>query len=261
MTKTNQKANAALEKKVRTAISELDQEGVRITNAKVREKSGGSFRDVGPIVKAILAEREAREQAESQVPDMPEDVLELTTALWEAAFRAADAAAATDRRNRADEIKALKEELAERETELGIIEDEKDQACARAVAAEHQVAEGVETVVQMKIAAALLEGRIVGLQEALRSQAVTMPKEDEPAEDEPARDTGEIEQMLMFRAPDRPDGMEDGFDPESTMLAEHTPDGEDEEGATGMPQAERSARRTRKVGTSDTGDLPGINSL
>lgn len=197
MTKNNQKTSAVLEKKVRVAIAELDDEGVRITNAKVREKTGGSFRDVGPIVKAILAEREARERAESQVPDMPEEVSDLAMALWEAAFRAADASAAADRRARADEIKSLKDELADRDTELGIIEDEKDAACTRADAAERAVAEGAETIVQMKIAAALLEGRIAGLQEALKAEAIEVP-----AIDGTTTTSLPTEQMLMFPSAD-----------------------------------------------------------
>ena len=86
MASKNQKTTAAqLEKKVRLAADELEKEGQRITNPAVREKlGGGSFRDITPIVKAINAEKEARTKAESQVPDMPEDVAELSTAIWEA---------------------------------------------------------------------------------------------------------------------------------------------------------------------------------
>lgn len=132
MTKNIQKTNAAFEKKIRVAVGELEKAGKRITNANVRELSGGSFREITPTVRAILAEREAREKAESQVPGMPEDVMELTTALWEAAFRAADTAATNERRAHAAEIQALKDELADREDEIVIVEDEKDAACVRA---------------------------------------------------------------------------------------------------------------------------------
>ena len=74
MATKNQKTDAAFEKKVRAAATELEKNGVRITNANIREKiGGGSFRDIGPLVKALLAEKSAREKAETEVPDMPEE--------------------------------------------------------------------------------------------------------------------------------------------------------------------------------------------
>ena len=80
--KTQKTTSAQLEKKVGDAISELEKDGKRPTYANVRDQiGGGSFRDLGPIIKSVLAEREAQAKVESQVPDMPEDVAELAAAI------------------------------------------------------------------------------------------------------------------------------------------------------------------------------------
>ncbi|KKL56912.1 hypothetical protein LCGC14_2240680 [marine sediment metagenome] len=89
--KNNKSTAAQLEKKVRAAMAELGKEGKRPTYAHVRDEiGGGSFRDLGPIIKAIVAEQVARAKAESEVPEMPADVAELATAIWEGAYRCAD---------------------------------------------------------------------------------------------------------------------------------------------------------------------------
>ena len=170
-TKT-QKTIAALEKKAKAAVTELEKLGKPITNANVREQIGPcSFRDLTPIVKAIKAEREARAKAESAVPDMPEEVAELTTALWEAAFRAADEAAAVSRRAHAEEVAELRKNLDEWETDVGAVEDELEAMTARAQGAEAATAELEEQVADLRVVIAGLEGRLLGRQEAARAAA------------------------------------------------------------------------------------------
>jgi chromosome segregation ATPase len=167
MAPKNPKTAAQFEKKVRAAAIELEKEGARITNAAIREKiDGGSFRDIAPIVKAITAEKEARTKAESLVPDMPEDVAELATAIWEGAYRAADEVAANDRRVHAEEVKALREEVAERENEIATVEEELDGAQARAEVAEAAMSKLEGQLTELRMVIAGLEGRLLGREEA-----------------------------------------------------------------------------------------------
>lgn len=170
MAPKNQKTTAAFEKKVRAAATELEKEGVRITNSAIRDKiGGGSFRDIAPIVKAITAEKEARTKAESQVPDMPEEVAELASAIWEGAYRAADEVAANDRRVHAEEVKVLRNEVAERENEIATVEEELDSAQARAKAAEAAMSRLEEQLTKLRVVVAGLEGRLLGRQEAAQN--------------------------------------------------------------------------------------------
>lgn len=167
-TKIQKTTTVGLEKKVRTAAVELEKNGIRITNANIREKiGGGSFRDIGPLVKALLAEKSAREKAETAVPEMPEEIAELATAFWQEAFRAADEAAALDRRARAEEIKALRNELSDRDDEVAIVEDERDAAIQRAELAEEHAANQDMTIQELKLTIASLKGQLVGWSEML----------------------------------------------------------------------------------------------
>ena len=51
-----QKSSAPLEKQVRSAMKSLADAGKPITNESVRQAiGGGSFRDIGPLVKSIKA--------------------------------------------------------------------------------------------------------------------------------------------------------------------------------------------------------------
>ena len=184
MTAKNQKTNAAFEKKVRAAVTKLENDGVRITNASVREEmGGGSFRDIGPIVKAVVAEKEARAKAESQVPDMPEDVVELATAIWEAAYRRADEVAAADRRSHAEEVKALREELTDREGDVGVVEDERDEVLARAEAAEKELGQLQGQIDDLRVEIARLEGRLLGREEAKAIEVAKEKVKPDPEDD------------------------------------------------------------------------------
>lgn len=183
-TKTQKTTAAQFEKKVRAAAVELEKEGIRITNAAIRERlGGGSFRDISPIVKAINAEREARIKAESEVPDMPEDVAELATAMWEAAYRAADEVAAADRRAHAEEVKTLRNEVAERENDIATVEEELDEALARADAAEKANTEHEGQLTELRVIIAGLEGRLLGRQEVAPQEAEESNKGASDSED------------------------------------------------------------------------------
>lgn len=172
VTKIQKTTTAGLEKKVRSAAGELEKSGIRITNANIREKiRGGSFRDIGPLVKALLAEKSAREKAETAVPDMPEEIAELATAIWEGAYRATDEAAAADRWARAEEIKALRNELSDRDEEVAIVEEERDALIERAELAEEHAADQAMTIQELKLTIASLEGRLMG-----RSDTLNVPE-------------------------------------------------------------------------------------
>lgn len=161
------KTNAALEKKIRTAVIELDKLGTPLTNANVRQKIGGcSFRDLSPILKAIKTERETRAREESLVPDMPEEVAELATAFWETAYRAADEAAAASRRAHAEEVAGLRVQLDQWETDVGTVEDELAEMTARAEGAAKTIAGLEEQISDLRLVIAGLEGRLLGRQEA-----------------------------------------------------------------------------------------------
>ena len=194
MATKNQKTHAALEKKARAAVIELDKLGKPITNANVREQIGGcSFRDLSPILKAIVAEREARAQAESPVPDMPEDVAELSTALWEAAFRAADEAAAASRRAHTEEVADLRRQLDEWETDVGTVEDELEAMTARAQGAEAAKADLEGQIADLRIVIAGLEGRLLGRQDAAVAEVEGTMKA--------VPDPDDARQMPLFDAP------------------------------------------------------------
>lgn len=220
-TKT-QKTNAALEKKARAAVIELDKLGKPITNANVREQIGGcSFRDLAPILKAIVAEREARAQAESPVPDMPEEVAELSTALWEAAFRAADEAAAASRRAHAEEVADLRKQLEAWETDVGTVEDELEAMTARAHRAETAKAELQGQITDLRVFIASLEGRLLGRQDAIVAKA----EGDEKA----APDSEDVRQMKLFDDlsgdEDLPHSDDDGEAEDGDLGRDHEDDG------------------------------------
>ncbi|WP_422073264.1 DNA-binding protein [Tranquillimonas rosea] len=195
-----QKTNAALEKKAKAAAIELDKLGKPITNANVREQIGPcSFRDLTPIVKAIKAEREARAKAESAVPDMPEEVVELTTALWEAAFRAADEAAAASRRAHAEEVADLRRQLEEWEKDVGTVEEELESMTSRAQVAEAAKAELEGQIADLRVVIAGLEGRLLGRQDAAPAEAKGDKKASSDAED--------ARQMPLFDDPAGDEGL------------------------------------------------------
>ena len=211
------KNNAALEKKIRTAVIELDKLGTPLTNANVRQKIGGcSFRDLSPILKAIKAERETRAREESLVPDMPEEVAELATAIWETAYRAADDAAAASRRAHAEEVASLRVQLDQWESDVGTVEDELEEMTARAEGAEKTIAGLEAQISDFRLVIAGLEGRLLGRQEATPAAVKA---------DTDLRTAPNLEGMHQMQLFDEQAGDNDG---EQTKSGE--PDGDDDAG-------------------------------
>ncbi|SMX34403.1 DNA-binding protein [Actibacterium lipolyticum] len=155
-----QKSNKSMETRVREAIKKLEEKGEDITNAKVRALTGGSFRDVSPVVKKLKAELEEKARVERATPDMPEDVLDAVTELWTLAWARADETAAAERRGHAVEIDKLKAEVVEQEEAVEIVEAERDQAEKRAEVAEAKNAELSEKLQETQLQVAELKGRL-----------------------------------------------------------------------------------------------------
>ena len=104
------KSNTSLENRVRDAIRKLTDAGKKITNQTVREAiGGGSLRDIGPVVKMVKAEIEAKEVVAGAAPPMPEDFSDAANAMWELAWRLADDLAAAERHGHAVEIERLRQ--------------------------------------------------------------------------------------------------------------------------------------------------------
>ena len=202
MTDKPRKPNPALEKKVRKAITDLQAKGQKPTNSAVQEITGGSFRDISPIVKIVLAEQKAAAAAARAAPDMPEAVFDHATSLWEAAWQAADESAAAERRAHAAELAERDDERADLLESIGIVEDQRDTAEThakladeRADQAEARAARLSEELVKAKIRIASLEGRLLGRQETEpTAEEVQASTKDEEAEDE-----GDGGLMPLFR--------------------------------------------------------------
>ena len=269
--KNNKTTATQLEKKVRAAIAELSKEGKRPTYANVRDEiGGGSFRDLGPIIKAILAEQEAQAKAESAVPEMPADVAELAAAIWEGAYRCADEIAGAYRRAHAEELKKLREEITEREGDVTEAEDALYDMTARAEAVEEIQSQLEKEIVELRVVVAGLEGRLLG-----REETVPDDGEEHKKSAAEADDTRQINLFgeLVSQGELSATGFENEFDGEGAdlntnpaseaaheeifaLLASH----ECAEAAivdTGADaEAEKSSRRSRKKDDTETADLP-----
>lgn len=156
-----QKNNAPLEKQVRSAMKSLTDAGKPITNESVRQAvGGGSFRDIGPLVKSIKAELAAKEQASREAPDMPDDFYDAAAAMWHTAWNLADEIAASERRGHAAEMEKLRAEVDEALSNCGVVEDERDAAEARAKATAATLDELRDALRAAEIEIATLNGRL-----------------------------------------------------------------------------------------------------
>ncbi|MGR3565061.1 MAG: DNA-binding protein [Heliomarina sp.] len=162
-----QKNSASLEKQVRGGVKKLTEEGKPITNLTVREAiGGGSFRDIGPMLKSIKAEIAAQQQAARQAPDMPEDFHDAASAMWNTAWSLADEIAASERRAHAVESDKLKAEVQEALENCGQVEDERDEAEARAREAAEQVQALTENLRKAELEIAGLNGQLAARDDA-----------------------------------------------------------------------------------------------
>lgn len=155
------KHNSKLEARIRAAISKLMQAGSPVTNETVRKAlDGGSFRDIGPIVKMVKAEIEAKEEVARAAPPMPEDFSDAASAMWDLTWRLADELAAAERHGHAIEVDRLKAETDEALANCGLVEDERDAAELRADETAKHLAAVEAELLQAKFEIASLRGQL-----------------------------------------------------------------------------------------------------
>lgn len=155
------KSSTSLEKQVRDAIRMLTDKGEQVTNQTVRDAiGGGSFRDIGPVVKQIKAEMAAKEQAERAAPEMPEDFHDAAAAMWQTAWQLADEIAASERHAHAAELERLRAEADEALSNCGLVEDERDEAEKRADSTAKLLAEAETALLDAKFEIARLNGQL-----------------------------------------------------------------------------------------------------
>ena len=133
-------AQKRLETRISKAMDQIEAAGDTVTHARVRAITGGSFREVSPLVTRLKAEREAQRQAARQVPEPPEEYADLAAQLWQTAYRLADETAAAERRGHAEEVARLQSEIAQLQEVVAQIESERDADVAR-IAAERDAAQ------------------------------------------------------------------------------------------------------------------------
>ena len=167
-------ANRQLRRKVQDAVRALEQEGRRATGEAVRGlMGGGSFTDISTVLKVVLAERSAREDALRQVPDMTDTFLDLAKEFHAEIYRLVDGDRDGERKTHAAEIARRDDEIAERDLVIEEVEDERDDALAQVedlrgqIAASHETLEERDALIaSMRLELARLEGRLEGRLEA-----------------------------------------------------------------------------------------------
>ncbi|PWE50408.1 hypothetical protein DEM26_05640 [Thioclava sp. NG1] len=183
-----QKKNTSLEKQVRDAIHQLTNNGKPVTNQAVRDiLGGGSFRDISPKVKQIMAEIAAKEQAARAVPEMPEDFQDAAAAMWQMGWELADEIAASDRRAHAAELERLKSEADEALSNCALVEDERDAVEIRAQDLEKKLEEALRALRDAQLEIARLDGRLMEREKDVVSR-VKRPKQAQkpnPKRDDP----------------------------------------------------------------------------
>jgi hypothetical protein len=154
--------NASLEKLVNNAVRSFYSQGKTITNETVRAAiGGGSFRDIGPLVKTAKAELAAEEQTTRAAPEMPDDFNDAAAAMLRTAWELADEIATSERRAHAAEIDKLKAEADEALSNCGIVEDERDEAEARAQSFSKELEESRGSLRDAQLEIAKLNGRLI----------------------------------------------------------------------------------------------------
>lgn len=167
MTSSIPQTETSLEAKVRAAIAQLQREGKKITNNNVREITGGSFRDLGPIVKSVREDIAAKQAAASSLPEMPIELHEAMALIWSCAWKHADETAATERRAHAEVVERHKEYLVEAEEAVAVVEGERDKNLARAETAEAKNLALEAENADWRIRHSKLEGRLEELEKVL----------------------------------------------------------------------------------------------
>ncbi|GEM94361.1 DNA-binding protein [Cereibacter sphaeroides] len=143
--KSKGNARQALEPRVQEAVGQLVAEGKDVIQSAVVAITGGSLREVGPLVRAEKARRAAMAAASAEVPEMPAAAMELAAMLWADGYRAGEAQAAAERRERAALEAQHREEIDELYEAIGTLEAARDAGMARAEAAEARLAKQTAT--------------------------------------------------------------------------------------------------------------------
>jgi hypothetical protein len=174
------KNNTSLDKQIRDAINQLTADGKPVTNQTVRDAiGGGSFRDIGPVVKLVKAEIEAKEEAARAAPPMPEDFSDAASAMWDLSWRLADVLAASERHGHAVEIDRLRAEVDEALSNCGVVEDERDTAEKRADSTAKLLAEAEAALLDAKFEIARLNGQLDEREKYIESRLAESRMEDE----------------------------------------------------------------------------------
>lgn len=170
------KNNTSLDKQIRDAIHQLTADGKPVTNQTVRDAiGGGSFRDIGPVVKLVKAEIEAKDEAARAAPPMPEDFSDAASAMWDLAWRLADDLAASERHGHAVEVDRLRAEVDEALSNCGVVEDERDAAEKRAHATAKLLAEAEEALLEAKFEIARLNGQLTEREKYIETRLAEPP--------------------------------------------------------------------------------------
>lgn len=128
MTKKTTETTKTIDQKVADAISKLEKTGKKPTAQAICQITGGSYRDLLPVIREVKAAREAKLRELEQIPALPEDVQDVFETVWATAWREADASAAEARKGFAARIEALEQEIVDLQGLAGEIEEGRDRA-------------------------------------------------------------------------------------------------------------------------------------
>lgn len=172
-------AQKRLETRISKAMDQIEAAGDTVTHARVRAITGGSFRELSPLVTRLKAEREAQRQAARQVPEPPEEYADLAAQLWQTAYRLADETAAAERRGHAEEVAALQAEIAQLQEVVAQVESERDSEIASLVAqrdaAQERIAISMTEAERLQAGNRALELRIAELTGRLGAHGIALP--------------------------------------------------------------------------------------
>ncbi|MGX9855369.1 DNA-binding protein [Limimaricola variabilis] len=178
---SKQKPNV-LKPRVEAAIDKIVSEGGKPTQVKIVEITGGSLRDYSPVIREVMAERAAREAAARSIPKMPEEVADMASEIWGAAYRAADEVAAAERKSHVEQAAQFETERTELEDLVGEREDERDEAITQVKEQSAQLADLLEKCREYELEIARLTGRLAEREDAVRRSLERQAKEKAAAD-------------------------------------------------------------------------------
>ena len=200
-----------LEERVEEAIRDLVAEGVEPTVKRILGRTGGSYRDICPIAKAVKARIDEEQAMAAAAPEMPDALRRLSDTVWQTAWGLADEATAECRAARAADREAFEKREAELVEAVGDVERQRDDALTRAEKAEADAAEAKEANAQLSQRLRDAEARLAereDLMRAVRAELRLRPAAAPPETDEaaPTHDASKEEPEAGFRQQDLPMG-------------------------------------------------------